>query len=97
LTSSHDVDGQPVNLTREAFRWPLHGGMARREFEQFVWAVGGTVESPRRTGEILYRHRLMQQPARANARKKDATRHDLTWGRELQRRLSDERRHRPAA
>ncbi len=71
-------------------QWHLYCGMARREFERFVAAVGGTVERVRRTGEVIYRHPLMEKPARANCRKKDTTRHDITWGRELQRRLDGE-------
>jgi hypothetical protein len=61
--------------------------MARRVFESFVTAVGGSVEKVRGTGEVLYRHPLMEVPARANGRKKDTTRHAIVWGRQLERRL----------
>ena len=68
----------------------MHHGMARRLFDSFVTAVGGTVEKVPGTGEVLYRHPVMETPARANARKKDTTRNDIVWGRQLKRRLEQD-------
>ena len=68
----------------------LHHGMARRVFNSFVTAVGGTVEKVPGTGEVLYRHPVMEMPARANGRKKDTTRDDIVWGTRLKRRLEQD-------
>ena len=79
-----------IEWHRRGHGYHLHRGMARREFGSFVTAVGGTLEKVPGTGEVLYRHPLMEVPARANGRKKDTTRHDIVWGRQLKRRLEQE-------
>ncbi len=68
-------------------------GINRRELDRILIDLGGAVGFPRRTGDVLYRHPLLAQPARANARRKDASRHLVQFIKEVQRRLavSDDR------
>jgi hypothetical protein len=58
-------------------------GMNRRDLDRILLRLGGSIEFPRRTGEVLYRHPLMAKRARANARRKDASRHLVHFVREV--------------
>jgi hypothetical protein len=58
-------------------------GMNRRDLDRIFLQLGGSIEFPRRTGEVLYRRPLMTRPARANARRKDASRHLVHFVREI--------------
>ena len=68
-------------------------GINRRELDQILVDLGGAVEFPRRTGDVLYRHPLLAQPARANARRKDASRHLVQFIKEVQRRVAVSQDH----
>lgn len=61
-----------VRVLEEGVSKP-RGGMARRELDRLLIALGGTVEIRNRTGEVAYRHPLVQGQATANSRLKDAT------------------------
>ena len=52
-----------------------HDGMNRRDLDRVLRDLGGSVVPIKRTGEIQYRHPLMQNRPRANGRRKDAPRH----------------------
>lgn len=43
----------------------------RRRFDRLWLSLGGTIENLRRTGEVVYCHRLFTHPIRANDRRKD--------------------------
>lgn len=49
-------------------------GINRSELDEILIGVGGQVERPKRTGEVIYRHPLMKKTVRGNARRKDAGR-----------------------
>src|SRR3546814_2061855 len=40
----------------------IFAGMNRRELDRALVDLGGTVEFPRRSGDVLYRHPLLTQP-----------------------------------
>lgn len=63
-------------------------GMNRRDLDRILMQLGGGIEYPRRTGDVLYRHPLVAQPARANARRKDASRHLVRFVKEVLRRIA---------
>jgi hypothetical protein len=48
--------------------------MNRRELDSIILDLGGTIEYPRRTGDVLYRHPAVAHPVRVNNRRKDSTR-----------------------
>lgn len=63
-------------------------GINRRDLDRILLRLGGTIEFPRRTGDVLYRHPLLPHPARANARRKDASRHLVLFVGEVENRIA---------
>lgn len=66
----------------------VRDGMNRRELDRIFEQIGGSIERPRGTGEVLYRHPLMARCARANARRKDASRHLVHFVKEVLQKLA---------
>lgn len=64
-------------------------GVNRRNLDRLFLSLGGTIEDVRRTGELRYRHPLMDACAKANKRRKDAPSHLVDFVRELIRRFPD--------
>ncbi len=62
-------------------------GIDRGSLDQVFTKLGGHIEFPRRTGEIVYFHAIVGWPARANARRKDASRHLVRYVRIVMRAL----------
>jgi hypothetical protein len=62
--------------------------MNRRELDRIFEQIGGSIERPRGTGEVLYRHPLTARCARANARRKDASRHLVHFVKEILQKLA---------
>lgn len=59
-------------------KWP-HPGINQRALEDILLELGGTITSRRRTGEVVYRHRLVAGCACGNGRRKDATREQIAF------------------
>ena len=53
--------------------------MDRSELDVIFLGIGGHIEFPRRTGEVIYRHPKLRHVARANGRRKDSTRHLVNY------------------
>ena len=67
----------------------LSQGMNRRDLETIFRGIGGLIEYPRGTGEVRYRHPRLPHVARANARRKDASRELVSYVRDAQRACND--------
>ena len=52
----------------------IHHGMNRADLDRFFDSIGGQISFPRRTGDVVYSHPALREKARANSRRKDATR-----------------------
>lgn len=61
-----------------AVKWP-HAGINRRALESILLELGGTIDRPRRTGEVVYRHRLVVGRVCGNGRRKDSTREQVAF------------------
>lgn len=65
-------------------------GVNRRELDRRLRQLGGELEILNRTGDVVYRHPALPYRARANCRRKDATRLLVSFVRELEKILSKE-------
>ena len=68
-------------------RQVIADGVNFRTALRLARSLGASVEEPRRTGEVRFRHGLMERSVLASGRRKDAPRAVTGWLRELARRI----------
>lgn len=67
----------------------IPNGIALAKLKKLLIDLGGSVENVGRTGEVRFRHPLMEKPsARINNRRKDAPRHAVLYVREVAERVA---------
>lgn len=63
----------------------LSGGVNRRQLDDLLRRLGGTVAHLNRTGEVQYSHPAIPERPRADGRRKDAPRHLVAFVHRIQR------------
>ncbi|MRD49361.1 hypothetical protein GHT07_18960 [Caenimonas koreensis DSM 17982] len=66
----------------------VHHGMNRADFDHIWIELVGEILHARRTGEVVYRHSLLDYSVRVNGRRKDTTRRLTAAGMALERLLN---------